>query len=244
MPKPKILIFDLETGGFPGGFKADMGYVLNFGWKWLGEKKVHMMTVDQFPGWFNRRKGGVNDKPLIKAALAIMEQADLLVAHYGERFDRRFLQGRCVIHGFEPPPPTKLRDTWRIARAAFAFSSNRLMNLSETLGLTHKKHQKTSDEWPGWWLRAMAGDASAIHEMARYCKKDVEATEELYLAIRQYDNTHPRLHADRATCRLCGSAVEYRGYAWVGENKYRRYVCTRLACRRWGRETTAYKEAK
>lgn len=233
------MFFDIETAGFPGGFKADMGVMLNFGYKWLGERGVHVLTVDKFPRWFSRSRG-IDDRGIVKAALAIMEEADLIVAHYGERFDRRFFQGRCAIHGFDPPPPTKLRDTWQIARRAFAFSSNRLLDLSETLNLTHKKHQKTRDEWPGWWVRAMAGDASAIHEMAEYCALDVAALEELYLAIRQYDGPHPRLNADRTKCPVCEGAVEYRGYAWVGENRYRRFVCK--SCRRWGRETRAFKE--
>jgi len=237
MSKPKILIWDLETGGV-NAFKADLGMVLCFGYKWYGEKETHVLTVDQFPGWW-KKKIGVIDKPLLKHALGIMEEADLMVAHYGDKFDRRFFQGRLVINDLQPPPPTKQRDTWRIARTAFAFSSNRLVNLALTLGLVEQKYQKTRDEWPGWWLRAMAGDASGIHEMAGYCAQDVRTLEEIYMRIRPYDYPHPRVHEDRTTCRLCGGPTIYKGVAMVGDNRYKRLYCK--ACPKWDRETKRIK---
>jgi hypothetical protein len=216
-----------------------LGFILNFGYKWLGEKKVDVLTVDNYPGWFSKRKG-VNDKPLLKHALQIMEEADLMVAHYGDKFDRRFFQGRCAIHDLTPPPPTKQRDTWRIAKSAFCFSSNRLGALAMTLGLYEQKHVKQRNEWPGWWVRAMAGDKNAIHQMAEYCAQDVRTTEAVYLRIRQYDNPHPRMYTDRGVCGVCGGKVQYRGFAYVGVNKYRRYRCSQ--CGKWGRETKAWKD--
>lgn len=215
--------------------RSDLGFVLCFGYKWLGEKTTHLLTVDQFPGWFST-KGSINDKPILEAALKIMEQADLLVAHYGDKFDRRFFQGRCAIHALKPPPPTKQRDTWRIARTAFNFSSNRLGNLAEVLGLSEQKHKKTRDEWPGWWFRAMSGDKTAIHYMGFYCQQDVRALEQIYLRIRSYDNPHPRLVEDRSVCGLCGGPIQYRGFAFVGVYKYRRFQC--IKCGKWDRSRT------
>ena len=236
--KPKILVWDLETAG-PNSFKADLSVVLMMGYKWLGEKKVTVLTIDQFPGWFSKK--GLNDKPLIKAMLKVMEEADLMVAHYGDRFDRRFFQGRCALHNLPSPPPTKQRDTWQIARRAFAFSSNRLTDLADNMRLGHKKQTKDKpDHWPGWWIRAMAGDRSAIRDMAEYCKNDVLALEELYLRIREYDYTHPRVYEDREKCRLCGASVQYRGTCFVGEHKYRRFQCT--GCGKWDRERRALKD--
>ena len=240
MNEPKVLIWDLETGGV-NALRSDLGMMLCFGYKWLGEKQTYCPTVDEFPGWFDGGRGrkgrGVNDKPLLLHALKIMEQADLLVAHYGDKFDRRFFQGRCAIHNLMPPPPTKQRDTLRIARRAFNFSSNRLGALALTLELTEEKHQKTRDEWPGWWLRAMAGDRQAIHEMAKYCKQDVRTLEQVYLRLRPYDWEHPRLFADRSLCRMCGGPVCYKGKAYVGENFYKRFVC--LKCGKWDRDRKA-----
>jgi hypothetical protein len=232
---PKILIWDIETGGV-NAFRSDLGFMLNFGYKWLGEGDAKVLTVDGYPDWFQpkNRFGPINDKPLLEASLKLMTQADLMVAHYGDKFDRRFFQGRCAIHGLTPPPPTKQRDTWRIARTAFNFSSNRLAHLATVLGLSEQKHQKTRDEWPGWWFRAMAGDAKAIHEMAKYCAQDVRTLEQIYLRIRQYDNPHPRMYHedDRKVCGRCGGEVQYRGKRLASHYWYRRFQCT--LCGTWG----------
>jgi hypothetical protein len=233
MTKSKILLFDIETGGV-NALRSDLGFVLNFGYKWLEQGTAHVLTVDEYPNWFST-KAGINDKGILVDALEIMEEAELLVGHFASVFDRRFLQGRCAIHGLTPPPPTKMRDTCMLARSAFNFSSNRLENLCNVLQLPVKKyHKECPEEWPNWWFRSMSGDKDAIHAMARYCKQDVLALEQLYLALRPYDQPHPRMHEDREACGTCGGAVQYRGKAFVGEHTYRRWQCT--SCGRWGRD--------
>jgi len=238
MSNPKVLIWDLETGGI-NAFKADLGFVLNFGYKWLGQSKVTVLKVSSYPFWFDKyRDLPVDDKPLLKDALKVMAEADMMVAHYGDKFDRRFFQGRCAIQGLPPPPPTIQRDTWRIARGAFAFSSNRLGNLAKALTLKQQKYQKRSHEWPGWWFRAMAGDPSAITQMSKYCAQDVRTTEMVYLAVRPYDNMqHPRLYSDKAACGFCGGRVRSEGIRVTKSNKYRRYRC--VDCGRWGHDNKA-----
>jgi len=232
----KILIWDLETAGV-NSLNADLSTIVCFGYKWLGEKKAHVLTVDEFPDWFNPKKG-ISDKGLLEAALQIMEEADVLVAHYGDRFDKPFLAGRCLINGLTPPPPAKQRDTWYIAYKTFKFSSNRLVHLADILGCHEKKyHKDCPSEWPGWWLRALAGDKEAIHDMAKYCAQDVQTLEQVYLRLQPYDTAHPRVVKDRAKCSTCGGGVEYRGHVVTLHNRYRRFHC--LDCGKWGRETKA-----
>lgn len=234
--KPRILCFDLETGGI-NGLRSDLACMLNFGYKYVGDKKARVLTIDQYKGWFSTEKG-LNDRGITEAALEIMNEADLLVAHYGDRFDRKFLAGRCAIHGLKPPSPTKMRDTWMVARTNFNFSSNRLKSLATTLGLKNHKMEKGSG-WPSWWIKAMAGNRKAIHAMARYCKQDVQTLEELYLRLQPFDQPAPRLVLDRTRCGNCGERVHYRGYALVATNRYRRYQCSK--CGKWGKETRIVK---
>lgn len=231
----RILFWDIESAGL-NSFKADLAKIICFGYKFSDEKETHCITANQFRGWFSKAEG-INDKPLLKKALEIMEEADLLVAHFGDKFDKRFFQGRCAINDLKPPPPTKQRDTWRIARGAFCFNSNRLGNLALALDVGEKKQLKTRRQWPGWWDRSLAGDGSAITEMAEYCKQDVRTLEAVYNRIRVYDNQqHPHMyHYQRVTCGICGGQVTYRGVAYIGRHKYPRYQCK--ACGRWGRET-------
>lgn len=233
MTEPKILIFDLETAGV-NALKPDLSSIVNFGYKFVGEPEAHVLTIDQFPKWFSRN--GLNDKPLLKAGLDIMAQADICVAHFGTYFDQPYLYGRCIINGLEPPAPAKLRDTWFIARKNFNFSGNRLAHLADILGVDQKKMRKDCPEhWPGWWLKAMAGNKTAIHEMAEYCAQDVQALEQVYLKLRPYDKAHPVLIHNRDVCGLCGGKVQYRGFEFAKMHKYRRFQC--VSCGHWGRDS-------
>ena len=235
---PKILIWDLETAGI-NGFEADLASIVCFGYKWLGEKNAHVLTVDQYPNWFSTERG-LNDKPLIQVALKIMDEADIIVAHYGDKFDKPFFAGRCAIHGLTPPAPAKQRDTCFIAWKTFKFSSNRLQNLADIFRLGEKKYKKECpDEWPGWWLGALAGNKKAIKEMAKYCAQDIQTLEQVYLRLRPYDKAHPRIVDDRATCGTCGGEVEYRGFTYTTDCKYRRFQCK--SCGKWGKESRRVK---
>lgn len=231
----------LETAGV-NALKSDLSVIVNFGYKWLGDKKAQVLTIDQYPNWFSKRKG-LNDHGLLKAALDIMDEAELTVAHYGDRFDKPFFNGRCLINKLNPPAPAKMRDTWYIAYKTFNFSSNRLKNLAAILGLDEQKYdKKIPDEWPGWWMRTLAGDEQAIHDMAKYCAQDVQTLEQVYLRLRQFDNAHPRVTEDRAKCPVCGGDVNYRGFALTANQRYRRYQCKK--CGKWGRDTKRAKETK
>ena len=234
MSEPKVLFFDLESAGV-NSFCADLAVVVCFGYKFLGEKESHVLTIDQYPNWFSKETG-LNDRGLLTAALKLMQDADVIVAHYGERFDVPFFQGRCLIQNLIPPPPTKLRDTWRIARTHFKFFSNRLANIADHLKLNEKKMQKKVPEhWPGWWQKALAGNKTAIAEMGEYCRQDVNTLEQVYLRLRPYDKQHPRLYLDGDSCGSCGGAVQRRGWAYTKERRYRRWQCK--SCRKWGRDS-------
>ncbi len=227
----KILYFDIETAG-PASNRADLAIVVCVGYKWAHEKKVHCLTIDEK----NLRK--FDDRKLLKEFSKIFDAADLIVAHYGSVFDRRFLQGRLLIAGLPPLPHTKIRDTVFMARTIGNFSSNRLGHLCKILNLTHRK---LDNQWPAAWFKVLAGDMKALRGMATYCKGDVLALEELYNRLAPFDHNHPRIVQDRSKCGLCGGDVQYRGITFNGEYRYRRYVCKNPTCRKWGREGRALK---
>lgn len=224
MPEAKILCFDIESAGV-NALKADLGFVILFGYKWLHEKEAKVITISG-P---DLRK--FDDRRLLVAASKLFESADLVVGHFASIFDRRFINGRLLIHGLPPLPPTKLRDTCLIARSVANFSSNRLKHLAKILEL---RHQKLENGWPSAWFQVMQGDMKALQKLAVYCKGDVVALEDLYLRLRPYDNPHPRIVEDREKCPKCGGNVQYHGTIPVGEYKYRRFQC--MECGGWGRE--------
>lgn len=227
MSEPRILFYDIETAGV-NALKADLGFVICFGYKWLGEKKAHCLTISE------EDLRAFDDRALLMQASKLMEKADLVVGHYASVFDRRFIQGRLLIHNLPPIPPTKMRDTCMIARSVGNYSSNRLKYLAKILKLGS---QKLENDWPRAWFRVMQGDMEALKGLAHYCKGDVLALEDLYLRLRPFDNPHPRVRKDREGCRVCGAWVQYRGVAVVGEHHYRRLQCTK--CGKWDRERKA-----
>ena len=231
MSKPKILFFDIESGGV-NALKSDLGFCLMIGYKWAHEKNVKIIAIKKHD------LRTFNDGPILSAFSKIYTQADMTVAHFGSVFDRRFIQGRLLIHKLPPIPATRMRDTCMIARSAANYSSNRLNTLGNTLDLVHKKIDKGTG-WPSWWFKAMQGDMSAVKAMADYCKGDVLALEELYYRLLPFDNAHPRLHRDedRTVCGKCGGDIQYHGWAFEKTLRYKRYQCN--ACGAWGRDKSA-----
>jgi uncharacterized protein YprB with RNaseH-like and TPR domain len=230
MEKPKVLFLDLESAGV-NALKSDLGFVTIFGYKWEHEKEAHALTISR------PALRAFDDRDLLVKASKIIAQADLICGHFASVFDRRFIQGRLLINGLPPIPPVKLRDTCMIARSVANFSSNRLKHLAKILNL---RHQKLENNWPTAWFEIMRGNTKVLEELAEYCKGDVLALEELYHRLLPFDNAHPRMIMDRSRCGMCSGPIEYRGYSFVNNNKYRRYVCKK--CGHWGRETTRVEE--
>lgn len=235
---PRVLFWDLETAGV-NAFSADQGYIVCFGYKWLGDKDTKCLTVLDFPG-----KNCQDDTKLLSAALEIMEDADLLVAHYGDRFDRKFFEARLLRAGLKPIPGTRQVDTCLLARAKLKLSSNRLANLASFLGVETQKMAK-GNGWPSWWMGALRGDKKSILAMAKYCRVDVQCLSEIYLRIRHLIPEkyliNMSIGQNRYMCGACGANVQYRGFYFSARKMYRRFQCR--ACGKWGRETRAMDKA-
>lgn len=203
----KILIWDIETIGMPNGLKADVSSIICIGYKWLGEKKTHILRINDYPTFAS---APMNDKQLIKDFVEIYKQADATVAHFGSVFDRRFLEGRLVINDLPPLPDTKLIDTCMIARSKFAFRSNSLRNLAIAFGC---EEQKGESNFPYDWINVLRGGKiadKAMKDIGEYCKQDVRTLEEIYMKIRARISQHPHVGVinggdKKCSCRVCGS---------------------------------------
>lgn len=235
--KLKVLFYDIETAGV-NAFSADMGFCVVFGYKWLGDRRAQALSILDYPG-----KHIHDDTNLLKALHGIMEQADLIVAHYGQKFDRPFLESRLIRVGLTPIPNTRQADTCLIARHKLKLSSNRLDNLAKFLGCKNRKMSK-GDGWPNWWMEALRGDKQAIKKMAAYCIGDVECLEEIFLRMRSIIPGKYLLDMSidkpKPACSGCGEKTQYRGYYFSEKKKYRRYSCT--ACGRWGRSSKSIED--
>ena len=236
----KILILDIETAPniayVWGAWKQNIGqnqwkakgHIMSFSAKWLSDKGIIYEE--------NRK---ANDRPIVKKLFKLLDKADIVVAHNGDKFDLPVIVGRGLVHGLKPPSPYHTVDTCRVARRRFRFTSNSLANLSEELGLPDKKgkHKK----FPGFelWLECLRGNDEAWAEMEEYNREDVVVLEELYLKMLPYIDNHPNVvqhvHGEEIHCPKCGSTnIQWRGYYYTKMGLcYRRFQCQ--DCGGWGR---------
>lgn len=246
----RILILDIETSPNVAYvwkfFKENVGakqvlengQMLSFAAKWLDDDKIYYHDVQHS-----------TELQMMKMLFEMLDEADIVVAHNGDKFDLPHVQGRGLVLGLKPPAPYKTIDTVRVARYEFNFPSNSLEYLSIVLDLKNKKdgHKK----FPGFelWLGVLANNPEAWAEMKEYNIQDILVLEELYLKMRPYMKRHPNVGVfddkDHAVCPKCGSDhIHYRGFAHTSVGRYHRFQCN--DCGGWGRhrETIYPKELR
>lgn len=216
---PKILIFDIESTNLAANF----GFILCISYKWLHEKQVHTIAITDFPSF---QKDHTSDKNVLKEFYKIYIGADMVVAHYGSRFDIKFINTRCLYHNLPPFPPVAFIDTWYIAKRFCAFNSNRLKSITEFFNLPEKTPIRGDK-----WIRATSGDQKAIKYVIKHCVADVLALEATYLKLRVLYDTHPNVNViegeGRAVCcPRCGSPrTVQQGRRITRVSIFQRYKC-------------------
>lgn len=219
--EPRILLWDVETapirayvwGAWEQNFlwKEHDWYLLTVSWKWLGEKKVNVLGLDDFEGY---GKDPEDDYALVSHAWDLFNEADIVVAHNGVSFDTKKAKARMILQGFDPPSPFKEVDTLTLAKQSFAFTKNRLDDVCRDLGIG----QKINTGGHKLWRDIVENqDPKAWAKMKRYNKQDVLLLEELYLKLRPWAKNHPNIAtlSDRPdACPRCGSeeGMVVRGY--------------------------------
>lgn len=239
MKKPRIAFYDLENapslGWYydrykEGNIVADEQdwFMLSFAWQWADEKKVHCKALCDYPGY---SKNKTDDSHLIKDLHKLFDEADILIAHNGDRFDRRKSNSRFLGCGLPPPSPYKTIDTLKVARRQFMQGSNSLQSLGTFLGLGGKLPTT------GWhtWRGCIDGDPKAWAAIKKYNKRDVGLLRGVYERLLPWIPNHPdmRVYTGKASCRNCGSHdLQMRGEERTLTTTKQRYQCK--ACAHWG----------
>lgn len=244
MINPRLLFLDVETAPILASvwrlwgeqniglnqIKSDW-HLLSFAAKWLGERKV--IYKDQ-----SRAKNIEDDRALLISIHILLNEAEIVVAHHGKKFDLPVINSRLIASGFEPPSPYKIFDTREAAAKVFRFTSNKLEFLS---GILCTKKKLAHRKFAGFelWKECLAGNPQAWAEMKRYNIRDVEALEELYLKLRPWTSgPNHGLYDDSETpvCPKCASAnVSRNGFIFLTIGKYQRFKCG--ACGGWARSS-------
>jgi len=203
-------------------------YIICAAWKWAGESKVHSVSVLDDAKRY--RKNPHDDKHVVKVLSDVLSQADVIVHHKGDTFDRPYVNGRILSHGLKALPPINSIDTYKVAKANFFLNSNSLNYLGKYLGVGQKIHTNHS-----LWLRVLNGEAKAVREMVAYNKGDVVLLEKVFNKLRPYVSNHFNRGLLGGTgCPRCGSKdVQSRGFHRAISRVYRRFQCQK--CHGWFR---------
>lgn len=242
----KILLYDIETAPLIsynwGIYQQDairvvkQWHILSFAYKWLDGKKTHVYGLIDYPGY---RKDPSNDRKLVEHLHRLFDEADVIIAHNGNRFDQKKVHARFAFHGLLPPQPYEQIDTRQVASRYFAFTSNRLNDLGEYLGVGHKVPTGGFALWEG----CMRGEKRAWKIMKQYNRQDVILLEQVYLALRPWMTAHPAVNVINAKadgCPVCGKGpLHKRGLRSTKISTFQRYQCQ--ACGAWTRERIGQK---
>lgn len=181
----KRLFADIETAPNIGlfwraGYRQTISYdniiqergIICIGYKWEDSKKAECITWDKHQ----------NDKKMLLEFIKVMEEADEIVFHNGDRFDIPWIRSRALMHGIPPWSEPKSVDTLQWARRKFYFNSNRLDYLGEIL----TGAGKIKTEYGMWKDILLKKCPKAMTKMVRYCKKDVVKLQEVYEKLVGY----------------------------------------------------------
>lgn len=228
----KILLFDIETAPLltyswsrkPTWLNTKMivedWYMINWAAKWLfSDEMITGVTTPKE----NRDR---NDERITNKLWKLLDKADIVIAHYGDMFDIKMVNGRFFKHGLNLPMPYKTIDTMKAARKRMRLPSNSLDSIAKYMNL-ESKHSTTFELWAG----CMEGDPESIQKMDKYCQQDVKVLEDVYLKLRPFIQPHPNLglfieNSHDEMCPACGSThLEKEGTYQTTVNLYDAFRC-------------------
>lgn len=230
---PKILFLDIETAPMQAyvwsRWKQNIyldqtiseWFMISWSAKWLHHPEVMSEVLD------SEEALAEDDSRITEGIWNLLNEADIVVAHNGKRFDIPKLNSRFILNGFNPPAPYKQIDTFEVANTQFGFSSNKLDALAGYFGIDHKN--KTDFDL---WRKCLYGDEEALVYMQEYNKKDVEILEEVYYRLRPWIKNHPNLalyvDSDSPVCPFCGGKhieKEDKSFTYTPKGKYELFRC-------------------
>lgn len=234
---PRVLVFDIETAPAVsyhwGRWKVSVGtsqviqrpYLITWAAKWLGAPEI---MSDMLPFYEGFKEDPRCDRKVLESIWRLLDEADIVIAHYGKKFDIPQLNARFLINGMAPPSPYKVICTKELASKNFKFEGNSLAELADHLGVGNKL--KTDFDT---WRNCIEGygTVDGWNTMLEYNEQDVTVLENVYYKLRPYATQHPNVslyyECDDKRCTVCGSVdlTELEGNVYTQVSEFKSYRC-------------------
>ncbi len=171
------------------------------------------------------------EEKMVKNVHKMLDEADIVVGHNGDRFDVSKMNAKFYEYGLLPPSPYRTVDTLKVARSRFGFPSNKLDYIIQL----REKGAKLKTDFQ-LWIDVMEGDAKQCKRMMLYNIEDVVILEQVYVDMLPWISNHPNVgvYSDDEVlqCTACGSDdIHKRGFSFTNAGKYQRIVCN--SCGKW-----------
>lgn len=170
-PGYKIGYFDIET---TADFNADWGTVLSWCIKDKGGD-IHSSVVTK-----KELFEGVLDKRVVEEFVHKLEEYDVIIGYYSDKFDMPFMRTKALHYGFNFPGYGDLYhwDLYYTVRSKLKLSRRSLENACAYLNIEGKTPIAKDV-----WMKARYGDPEALEEVLVHNKYDVIITEKLHDAL-------------------------------------------------------------
>jgi hypothetical protein len=231
---PKVLVFDIETspvqayvwqhsvwgGNVSENQVISQWFMLTWAAKWLFDDKI------MSSGLTSKEALAEDDNRIVKQLWKLLDEADIVIAHNGNRFDVPNMNTRFIVNELPPPSPYQTIDTVLVARRQFGFTHNNLNALAKVFGFDVKL-----DTDFNLWKSCISGDAKSLKYMEEYNAGDVQLLEDIYMKLRPWIKSHPNLglyvESDEPVCPNCGSSnIEWTNkFYYTQTGKYATYRC-------------------
>lgn len=239
----KVLFWDLEVAPLLAWMwslsqdRVDPGHVvqeaflLGWGAQWRGSSVVHSAVLTP------EEALAQDDSRVVGEIADLVREADMVVAHNGQRYDLRVLSARVLALGLEPLGPVQMLDTYLLAKRDFRLASLSLGHLAKVLGAPAKQSLPFSE-----WAKAYRGDYVALRKIRQYVRQDVRTLAAVFEAMLPHYRSLPRLR-DGNGCPYCGSMdLKKRGVRRTAAATWQRYQCG--SCGRYSRDPVPIGELK
>lgn len=165
-------------------------FLISIQWAWEGGEVESITSV------------GKDDTRVVKKAHQLLEKADYVIMHNGDKHDWPIILERIISLGLPPINEPVFIDTLKM--------SKKIKAASRSLDFLTKKFQlplKRQSE-PGTWLAAsLHGDRKAIKSIEEYGKGDIPTLQALYYKLAPYikNKLNRGIGSDRPCCTNCAS---------------------------------------